>query len=343
MNNDNPPPENPGPAPVYNIVPAHIPLNEILAHFRRYDGEGDSTEYIRRFEIDRNQFNFDDLWAINNFDRFLDKSAKSWWTANYPLFLAELDDPEINAEITWGQIKRQFVEIFDHSSQKSSYKQKNRELIFKFGDDPQSYVTSKLEILRHLDPLMSEERRVEQLSRGLPYTLKQSFALQTIPTTHDFLSKLRRSSEVYAEEKHNKPTAEQTQAETKSYRTGNYYSVSSADLGKLERQAPSQNRPKGNQNRTSDGRVICDYCYMVGHTKKYCRNLARVQAQNQSSNSPPANNLQYQPRPSQPNIQQTPMLQPHRLGGLVHSQIPATNYVPVSLVPNAQNQPNTGN
>ncbi|CAL8083708.1 unnamed protein product [Orchesella dallaii] len=30
------------------------------------------------------------------------------------------------------------------------------------------------------------------------------------------------------------------------------------------------NRPKGKNNHTTDGRVICDFCYAVGHVKKYC-------------------------------------------------------------------------
>ncbi|CAL8098619.1 unnamed protein product [Orchesella dallaii] len=30
------------------------------------------------------------------------------------------------------------------------------------------------------------------------------------------------------------------------------------------------NRPKGKNNRTPDGRVICDLCYVFGHVKKYC-------------------------------------------------------------------------
>ncbi|CAL8069051.1 unnamed protein product [Orchesella dallaii] len=39
-----------------------------------------------------------------------------------------------------------------------------------------------------------------------------------------------------------------------------------ANMGRGRR----DNRPKGKNNRTPDGRVICDLCYTIGHVKKYC-------------------------------------------------------------------------
>jgi hypothetical protein len=216
-----------------------------------------------------------------NIDRVLEGDAKSWHTSEWPHIvrriaaLPENDDNLMRGEprrmqqidMLWEQFKANLLQFFDHTSQKQSHRQKNRELTFTFEKDPQTYVTSKLEILRHVDPGMSDDRKVEQLIRGLPYTAQENFALQTIATPHEFLEKLRKAKEIYM---------------------ANFYSKSkqshSSDWTKNEFQL-AEFKPNTYQ-RTDDDKPICAYCNVPGHVWKKCRKrLAEGQSQGQVDQS----------------------------------------------------------
>jgi len=80
----------------------------------------------------------------------------------------------------------------------ASHRERNKALKFKLGDDPQSYVTAKLEVLRYIDKFLSNRKKVEKLLEGLPYDFQQQLVLTDIPDPNDFVARLRKLSELYA-------------------------------------------------------------------------------------------------------------------------------------------------
>ena len=199
-----------------NIVcqlPTVVPQHEAIYHLRRYNGKTDAQEFLDGFETDLVTFNCDSTWALTNIDRILVDDAESFHISVWPSYLERIRAwPAINAadpDVTrqrrdsfagmWDEYKRNLAQFFDHHSQKETYRAQNRKLVFESGkSDPQTYVTSKLAILRHINPRMTDEEKVDQLSKGLPGNLRTSFALHEILTPHAFLGKLRKVSEVQA-------------------------------------------------------------------------------------------------------------------------------------------------
>ena len=54
--------------------------------------------------------------------------------------------------VTWNNINVDFLKYFDHSSQQATWRERNKSLKFRLGDSSQTYVMSKVEILRNIDP-----------------------------------------------------------------------------------------------------------------------------------------------------------------------------------------------
>ena len=289
----------PAAGPIYRIVPDRIPINEVISQLRKFNGKTDVGEFFRRFETDLEEINVNAKWKLYNLDRVLEEDAKAYWTAQFPKYetrfrqLGAAPEEELNA--IWEDIKDEFESFFSQSSQKIHYKQKNRQLEFKLGQNPQEYVSNKLEILRHIDPSMSEERQVENLMKGLPYELKQNMAMLDIHHIRHFLSKLCKVNEVF-EEKSFKDKKSSPETGTRSRSP-----MSEAALAQVRQ----DNRPKGRANYSPDGIVICDYCYKKGHYQRDCRSRARDQGQQPPSFPFPNQNYQqgnqnpYQPHPNQ--------------------------------------------
>ncbi|CAL8129133.1 unnamed protein product [Orchesella dallaii] len=264
----------------------HIPfphppsLTDMITQVRKYDGTSDPDIWVAQLESDMRYFHFDYEWISRNLDRFLVGDALKWWSSKFPIF--SIHYATINTPLCWQRqfysITRQLTTFFDQSSQQALNKVKNRKIVFKLGDDPQSYVASKLDILRLCDPVMSESRKIRQLIKGLPFELQQILSLQSITTCDEFLVKLRSLSEVFEENKaHNSHNTSSNQLLTSSKSHSNVQQSQRsrsddalchmhANMGRGRR----DNRPKGKNNRTPDGRVICDLCYTIGHVKKYC-------------------------------------------------------------------------
>ena len=185
--------------PEPNVNVNRTPLHEFIATSRKYDGLTDANEFLDKFVHDCANNGYDSKWRIENFDRVLENDAKSWWTASYPNVKRNLRNANAIAtfDAAWRNVKRGFLQMFDHRSQQTTYRKKNRELKFRIGDHPQSFVMKKLEILRNIDGDMRESRRVDELIRGLPMEIQTSMVLQDIGSCHEFLNKLRKLSEAY--------------------------------------------------------------------------------------------------------------------------------------------------
>jgi len=284
------------PANIVVNVPARIPLHEAVQQLRKYDGKTDAEEYLDRFEGDIAIFQYDKLWALMNIDRVLLGDAKAWYNSVWPVYVEILKAlpagpvGETEAQKTarlaifydaqWNLFKNEMLLFFDHKSHKQHYRQKNREIKFSFHKDPQSYVTSKLETLRHIDTKMTNERKVEQLIRGLPSQIQQNFALQTIATPHEFLEKLRRAKEVHMS---NNP-------ENQSRASSSHNTKSSSTFVALPHPALNELKSKPRNQRTEDDKSIFNFCGRIGHIKKHCRTFARQKEQapgDRNPNNPP--------------------------------------------------------
>ncbi len=175
------------PEPPFPRIPAH----ETLAMLRRYDGTTDPSEFIQQYECDIAFSGHDITFCIFNFDRVLDKDAQSWYNAMMPSVRKAIHVNNEDPVRIWKQIIEDFLEFFDQKSRRGTYKQKNKALKLKKGDDPQSYVSAKLEICRNINPNMRTAEKIEKLIGGLPSDWQTNFAMQGITSHTEFLSKLR--------------------------------------------------------------------------------------------------------------------------------------------------------
>jgi hypothetical protein len=136
---------------------------------RHYDGSSDPKEFMAQFNHDVFVMGQETTtFALNNFDRVLDKEALAWWQALLPSVLRNLEkhgDPDN----IWENVVLDFFEFFNQKSRRGLYKQKNRELKLKKGDDPTTYVSSKLLICKNINPNMSASEKVEKLIAGIPF------------------------------------------------------------------------------------------------------------------------------------------------------------------------------
>ena len=273
---------------------AMYPFHDAIAQLRKYNGKSDPVEFLHKFDVDVRMFGYDDQWKIMNFDRVLTHDAKAWMNSVWPHYHHLLIEPvrRSYAEI-WGELSTQFVTFFNQTSQIQAHRQRNRELKFTFGKtDPQTYVTSKMEVLRNIDANMSMARQVEQLTKGLPFDAQQQFALQNIYSPRDFLDKLRRANEICLS--NNDSYHDQSSQSRHTYSTQHSYS------------ANLHPRLMNFNARRNDNIPSCNYCNRLGHVERDCR-TKRSQNSQQNGHNPNFRPQHYQPRlaynQSQPNYQ----------------------------------------
>jgi hypothetical protein len=243
-----------------------VPLHHALAQFRRYDGKADAREFVERFIIDLTNIGYGFTWAIHNFDRVLESSALDWWHSNYQLVQAASNN-RANPRIAFNELMDKFTAFFSKSLLRNENRRENKNLTFKYGDNPQNYVTEKLEVLRYMDSQMDDERKVEQLLRGLPKNLRTALALHTLETPEQFLAKLSRATEYFDEPKPAK----------KSTVTDEHKSVQATSEVMAQVTLPQQQQQQqqtgsaGNQRRKP--RPYCEHCRYAGHNIDTCWKL----------------------------------------------------------------------
>jgi len=156
-------------------VPAY-PIHEIAGQMRKYDGRSDAHEFMSRFKYDLRTYGLSLEWALRNFDRVLEGKASSWWSSKWHNISTELDgcNTPDEIEIVFNNNEADFYAFFDNNAQESIYRRQNKSLKFKLGVCPTKYITDKLKVLRLIDPNMTENKKVAQIIKGLPYDLRQT-------------------------------------------------------------------------------------------------------------------------------------------------------------------------
>jgi len=276
---------NPNPVvnPIMNPNVSRIPAHEIIAQLRKYDGSKDAKEFLSRYKYDLRFYGLTFEWAIRNFDRVLLNDASRWWEAQWHNIeeLMDTRNTEDEFKALFEIIEDDFLRMFDHSAQESTYRRKNKAISFKLGDDPTKYVTQKLEILRLINPSMTESKKITQIIKGLSYELRQTLVLQNIGTVHELLTKLRNLAEIYEDDRSrtsrrsNSHNFVQTPVQSSSSRAN---PSSSHFLQKVEPLPPNPQQsgpkyPKGKNLVTNDGQPICNFCQYSGHLARDCIEL----------------------------------------------------------------------
>jgi len=143
---------------------------------------------------------------------------------------------------------------------------------------------------------MTENKKITQLIKGLPYDIRQTMVLQTINNVPNLLEKLRNLSELYEEHRieakslhsHNTPqlvypstsynysNAPKNQNSSHHTRRENSFQAVNTIASNNMPHFSQQNGPKYPKERnlrTPDGKPVCNYCHYGGHITKDCEEL----------------------------------------------------------------------
>ena len=246
--------------------------HKMLQYMRKFDGTGDPSEFLDHYLSDVREVGRDHRFALENFDRVLEGNAKVWFSSCWPDLHQQLRDGDREPVHIWGRFANTFVDFWDQKARKSNFQRKNRELRYKLGDDPDTYVISKLELLKGIDPFMSDADKVEKLIRGLPSDLEVSFTLQGIRSPLAFLAKLRKIGDLRS-----RRVIQDASIELQALATPIPPTPVPAPLQPgvpYRATAPPRPQNDGWDDRTPSDQPICWFCRTPGHILRYCRRYA---------------------------------------------------------------------
>jgi len=149
------------------------PLSQVIESFRKFDGTSPVETWLKKFNAERADNSFDELWAIRNLDRVVTNSVKSWWLSVESIYS---NATATDAKAKWKLVEEELKKNFGGESLKKQAKLKMNALRFKLGENPQAYVLAKAELFVCIDPAMSNGRKIDYLIDGIP----EEIALQMI-------------------------------------------------------------------------------------------------------------------------------------------------------------------
>lgn len=262
------------------VVPHAFNLADSLSIIRKYNGRTSVGEWINRFETDVLAFGITFKYAITSLDRFFTDDASFWWSSvSHNFVIPDLNRDEADFRQVWDNVADDMREFFDHTALQAVNRKRNKELVWQHGDDVQGYVTKKLALLKEIDADMPEHKRVQNLIRGLQPELRVSFSCQDIENVGQFLTRLRKYSEVVEESK-----PKSVPVSRSSSRNSNDQSHSIRAI---------EQRPQRSGNDPNKER-LCYKCNKPGHIARQCteqntqqpRNSHPRQQQQQSDHYP---------------------------------------------------------
>jgi hypothetical protein len=292
----------PTPKPtIKSIIPCRLisvnnpSLIQLIEGFRKYNGTTSAERWIKQFEDDLKTQNLTFKWALQNLDRIFEGNAKSWWDS---LDFHNNDLPQSNGEafIIWSDIRSQFINFFGDKAAKEAAKLQNKSLFFKFGQDPQTFVTRKIELLKLINPSISTEKIIEKLTKSLPdsFILPMTMACGDGCSIDLFLKHLRKILEI-------KQNISQDSPSNFSYRNNNRHPFPpkvpiTNTVANTNTQSSNTNRLSLNKffyPRAPNGEKLCAKCYQPGHLHRECTVSVTNSNNSQNYNSQSHSNFRF--------------------------------------------------
>lgn len=237
-----------------------VSLSEAISQIRKFSGTTDVNNYLQRLECNLEELNLDKRWILANFDRILEGSARSWWESKQGNVMELLEDPDTDFDNEWLALKDEMLNFFSSAAQIQDARTKNRALKFLPGGDVQKYIAEKIRLLHIMDPKAKDDKKVEQLIRGLPVDLQEPMTLIQCQNAAEFQNRLTAVMMIRSS-RHQEPGVAQKHFTNLPKDKLNFSNYSSPPHGKSGQQGQSK-------------AVTCFYCNKVGHLKKDCRKLA---------------------------------------------------------------------
>jgi hypothetical protein len=264
--------------PPPKICPPIIPISQIIAGFRNYDGSIPAEQWLRKFRADCAAHSLDTKWARNNIDRVLCGPVKCWFSSREYSFLSPLT-PQETEESRWFQIETELKETFGSSALTSQAKHKNKSIRFDPKSDPQDYVMKKLEALSQIDPAMSNPKKLKHLISGLPQSMAAPMTLALDPQTttpNQFLNRLRAYIEIQPQFVTPVPPNQQYRPEPWQYTPPPRFDNPNANIRPLMdiKVTPPSAMPQYTPRHPAPTKQ-CDYCTKFGHIASECYRKAR--------------------------------------------------------------------
>ena len=228
----------------------------------------------------------------------------------------------MDADYAWDQFKSEFKKFFNHKAQVHLHKTTNKSITYSLGADPQAYSAAKLEVLRYIDPAMSDSKKVDNLLKGLPIPLQMQLATTQMRTPVEFVSQLRKIAELC--QRNSITTLPSLPIPDKPY-AASYYS--SPLLAATHVHEPRPNRPSFDDRQVRQRRDNignCHYCHCIGHQRFECRNK-RLDEQRGIFQPQRDYSAYLQRRQSNGNANNGPSHYPPRPGNYQHRQFQAYN------------------
>jgi hypothetical protein len=250
---------------------------QALRYLRKYDGSGDPGEYWDRLTSDLEIVGVDETFAIQNLDRLLEGNALAWFQSRWPSYQSSLKEGHKSRRGILRSIGTDLINFFDQKSRIADYRRKNRELTFKFGDDPETFMVQKLQLFRYINPKMSDETKVDKLIESCPIQIQEQLALVPIDSPNELLMKLRKYCEVRSRAKDPEKTFA-APALMKMDTTGSNHLVSSqtqfpSRYTRPERY-PQYDQPQYSHQYRQQYQPppprVCYYCNKEGHMRRDC-------------------------------------------------------------------------